>query len=147
MAAGLTIKPDNIEKFAEDFEAYAAENLREDDVVSRLHVDALAPLRLFTRDAVNQIEMLGPFGEGNPKPVFATKGVRLVAAPRRVGAKGNHLQFAITDNTASVRCVGFKMGHIEKKLIDQECFDIAYEPQVSTYNGGVEFVTTDIQFE
>jgi len=147
MAAGLTIQPGNIEKFAEDFEAYAAENLREDDVVSRLHIDALAPLRLFTRDAVNQIEMLGPFGEGNPKPVFATKGVRLAGAPRRVGAKGNHLQFAITDNAASIRCVGFRMGHIEKKLIDQESFDIAYEAQVSTYNGGVEFVTTDIQFE
>jgi single-stranded-DNA-specific exonuclease len=147
MAAGLTIQPANIERFAEDFEAYAAQNLREDDVVSRLHIDALAPLRLFTRDAVNQIEMLGPFGEGNPKPVFATRGVRLAATPRRVGAKGNHLQFAITDNTTSVRCVGFRMGHLEKKLIDQECFDIAYQPQISTYNGSVEFLTTDIRFD
>jgi len=132
MAAGLTIPPEKIEDFAADFETYAAGNLNEEDV-----------------DAVNQLERVGPFGQGNPKPVFATKGVRLAAAPRRVGARGDHLQFAITDNTASVRCVGFRMGHLEKKLLDCECFNIAYEAQINRYNGNtsVEFITTDIQFE
>ncbi len=95
------------------------------------------------------LSLLGPFGQGNPKPVFATKGVRLIAAPRRVGTKGDHLQFAITDNTATIRCVGFRMGHLEKKLLDNEYFNIAYEAQLNHYNGNtsVEFITTDIQFE
>ena len=149
MAAGLTIQPEKIEPFAADFEAYAADHLQEQDVVAKLDIDALVPLRQFTRETVNQLEMLGPFGQGNPKPVFATKGVRLIAAPRRVGAKGDHLQFAITDNTATVRCVGFRMGHLEKKLLDNEYFNIAYEAQLNHYNGNtsVEFITTDIQFE
>ena len=149
MAAGLTIRPEKIEPFAADFESYAVDHLQEQDVVAKLDIDALVPLRQFTRETVNQLEMLGPFGQGNPKPVFATKGVRLIAAPRRVGAKGDHLQFAITDNTATVRCVGFRMGHLEKKLLDNEYFNIAYEAQLNHYNGNtsVEFITTDIQFE
>ncbi|MCX5647148.1 MAG: single-stranded-DNA-specific exonuclease RecJ [Phycisphaerae bacterium] len=149
MAAGLTIQPEKIEPFAADFETYAADHLQEQDVVAKLDIDALVPLRQFTRETVNQLDMLGPFGQGNPKPVFATKGVRLIAAPRRVGAKGDHLQFAITDNTATVRCVGFRMGHLEKKLLDNEYFNIAYETQLNHYNGNtsVEFITTDIQFE
>ena len=149
MAAGLTIAPEQIDAFAADFETYAVENLREEDVVARLHIDALASLRQFTREMVQQLELLGPFGQGNPKPVFATKGVRLATAPRRVGAKGDHLQFAITDNTATIRCVGFRMGHLEKKLLDNEYFNIAYEPQINHYNGNssVEFITADIQFE
>jgi single-stranded-DNA-specific exonuclease len=149
MAAGLTIHPEKIEPFAADFEAYAADHLQEEDVVAKLDIDALVPLRQFTKETVNQLEMLGPFGQGNPKPVFATKGVRLIAAPRRVGAKGDHLQFAITDNTATIRCVGFRMGHLEKKLLDNEYFNIAYETQLNHYNGNtsVEFITTDIQFE
>ncbi len=149
MAAGLTIPPEKIEAFAADFEAYAASNLQEQDVVAKMHIDAVVPLRQFTRDVVRQIEMLGPFGEGNPKPVFATKGVRLAAAPRRCGSTNDHLQFAVTDNTATVRCVGFRMGGLEKKLIDNEYFNIAYEAQLNHYNGAtsVEFIAVDIQFE
>jgi len=149
MAAGLTIHPEKIEPFVSDFEGYACQNLQEEDVVARLDIDAVVPLRQFTRDAVNQLEMLGPYGQGNPRPLFATMGVRLVSAPRRVGAKGDHLQFAITDNTATIRGVGFGMGALEKKLLDNEFFNIAYEAQLNRYNGNtsVEFITTDIQFE
>ncbi len=149
MAAGLTIAPERIDEFTADFEAYAADNLHETDIVAKLHIDAVAPLKQFNREAVGQIELLGPFGEGNPKPVFATKGVRLAAAPRRVGAKGDHLQFAITDNTNSIRCVGFRMGHLEKKMLEKDCFDVAYEAQINHYNGNtnVEFIAVDVQFE
>ncbi len=148
MAAGLKIEPDKIDGFTADFEAYATDNLHETDVVAKLHIDALAPLQQFSREAVGQLEMLGPFGQGNPKPVFATKGVRLASAPRRVGAKSDHLQFAITDNTGSIRCVGFRMGHLEKKMLEKDCFDVAYEAQINHYNGNtnVEFIAVDIQF-
>jgi single-stranded-DNA-specific exonuclease len=149
MAAGLTIEPDRIDDFAADFEVYATEHLKEEDVVAHLHIDAITPLRQFTRDAVGQLDMLGPFGEGNPKPIFATKGLRLAAAPRRVGAKGDHLQFVVTDNTATIRCVGFRMGHLEKKLLEADGFNVAYEAQINTYNGNsnVEFIAVDVQFE
>jgi len=149
MAAGLTIEPDRIDDFTADFEAYAIEHLKEEDVVAHLNIDAVTPLRQFTREAVGQLDMLGPFGEGNPKPIFATKGLRLAAAPRRVGLKGDHLQFAITDNTGTIRCVGFRMGHLEKKLLESESFNVAYEAQINNYNGNsnVEFIATDIQFE
>jgi single-stranded-DNA-specific exonuclease len=149
MAAGLTLPPENIEAFAAAFETYAAANLHQEDVVAKMHIDAVVPLRQFTRDVVHQLDMLGPFGEGNPKPVFATKGVRLAAAPRRCGSTNDHLQFAITDNTATIRCVGFRMGGLEKKLVDNEYFNIAYEPTLNHYNGNttVEFIAVDIQFE
>jgi len=148
MAAGLTIAPERIDEFTADFEAYATDNLQETDVVAKLHIDALAPLQQFSREAVGQLELLGPFGQGNPKPIFATKGVRLASAPRRVGAKNDHLQFAITDNSGSVRCVGFRMGHLEKKMLEKDCFDVAYEAQINHYNGNtnVEFIAVDVQF-
>jgi single-stranded-DNA-specific exonuclease len=149
MAAGLTLPPENIEAFAADFEAYAAANLQQEDVVAKMHIDALVPLRQFTRDVVNQLDLLGPYGEGNPKPVFATRGVRLAAAPRRCGSTNEHLQFAITDNGATIRCIGFRMGDLEKKLVDHEYFSIAYEAGLNHYNGNstVEFIAVDIQFE
>jgi len=73
----------------------------------------------------------------------------LAAAPRRCGSTNEHLQFAITDNSATIRCVGFRMGGLEKRLIDHEYFSIAYEATLNHYNGNtsVEFIAADIQFE
>ena len=109
----------------------------------------MAKLGEFSKGAVSELEMLGPFGQGNPKPVFATKGVRLASSPRRVGAKGDHLQLAIADNTATVRCVGFRFAKFEKKLLEHDFFNVAYQPQLNTYNNctNVELVLVDIQFK
>jgi single-stranded-DNA-specific exonuclease len=149
MAAGIKIEAQKIDRFAAEFEVYARQNLNENDIVAKLHIDALAPLGEFNRDVVGQLQLLGPFGPGNPQPIFATKGVCLSCPPRSVGIKGDHLQFVITDRTSSIRCIGFGMGKFEKKLLEQEFFNIAYKPQINTYNGisNVEFVVADIQFE
>ena len=98
---------------------------------------------------VKKLETLGPFGKENPNPVLATQGVRLVSAPRKVGRRREHLQLAISDNTSSLRCIGFKMAHLEKKLLENEFFNVAYEPRIDTYNGSgnVQLVLSDIQFE
>jgi len=149
MAAGLTIDAGKVTAFTEDFETYACGNLKDEDVAAKLCIDAVSSLRQFTPDLVRQLQMLGPFGQGNRSPVFATRGVRWISPPRRVGAKEDHLQVAVTDNTGSIRCVGFNMGRLEKRLLEVDSFNIAYQAQLNTYNGNtsVEFVLQDVQFE
>jgi single-stranded-DNA-specific exonuclease len=149
MAAGITIETKKIDHFTADFEAYAKKHLNKNDCAAKLHIDATAPLCEFRKETVAELQMLGPFGQGNPSPLFATKGVRLASPPRICGAKGNHLQLAITDNTNAVRCIGFGMGNLEKKLLEHDFFDVAYQPQLNTYNGSsnVELVLADIRLE
>jgi single-stranded-DNA-specific exonuclease len=149
MAAGITIAIEKIEKFAAELEDYAKQNLNENDIAAKLHIDAEVPLETFRTETVSELQLLGPFGQGNPEPTFATKGVRLASHPRRVGSGREHLQLAITDNTAAIRCIGFRFGRLEKKLLESEFLNVAYQPQINTYNGNsnVEFVLTDIQFE
>jgi len=149
MAAGMTIEPGKIGSFADEFEAYAGENLNDEDVVEKLRIDAVGALGQFSKEAVAQLQLLGPFGQGNPRPVFAARGVRLASTPRRVGAKNEHLVFAATDNTNTIRCVGFSMGRLEKKILEHDFFDIAYGAKINNYNGNsnVEFVLEDIQFD
>jgi len=149
MAAGIKIEVDKIDQFADDFEAYAQENLNHDDITAKLDIDAEVRLADLNWDVVNELKMLEPFGRGNPEPVFATKGLRLACDPRRVGAKGDHLQLAVTDNTATIRCIGFGMGKLEKKLLESDFFNAAYRADLDTYNGNknIQLVLTDIQFE
>ncbi len=162
MAAGITIEKSRIADFAAEFEAYAKKNLSCKDTVAGIRIDAEAPLSAFGKDAVCELEMLEPFGAGNPKPVFATRGVRLAAEPRICGARGSHLQLAVTEGTASIRCIGFGMGRLQKKLLEQDFFNIAYQPNINNYNsansqgpnntsgtrsGNVQLVLADIQFD
>lgn len=149
MAAGLKLKIDKIADFINAFENYAQSNLDQDCTTATLDIDALCSISQLSFDVVKHLQMLEPFGQGNPAPVFASKGVRRISPPRRVGVKGDHLQIAISDNTASVRCIGFGMGKLEKKLLETEVFNVAYEPQFNTYNGNttVQFLLKDIQFE
>ena len=149
MAAGVTLQPEKIPEFVEDIEAYAKENLADEAGAGRLNIDALAELSEFSYHTVNELRLLGPFGQANPQPMFATKGVRLCAPPRRVGATGDHLQLAITDNTNSIRCIAFRFGRLEKKLLENEFFNVAYSAQLDTYNGNknVQLVVRDIKFD
>lgn len=149
MAAGIKIETENIEKFAQQLENYARQNLNDEDVVDALEIDALASFDQLSKPTVGQLEGLGPFGQGNPQPMLATKGVRLAAPPRKVGAKSDHLQLTLADNTAAVRCIGFSMGKLEKKLLENEFFNIAYKPQINHFNGtsSVQLNLVDIQFE
>ena len=149
MAAGLKLRIDKISDFINAFEQYARDHIDDEAVKANLDIDALCTIGELDFNMVKHIKYLEPFGQGNPAPIFATKGVHRISPPRRVGAKGDHLQIAISDNTASVRCIGFGMGKYEKKLLESETFSVAYEPQFNTYNGNttVQFALKDIQFE
>lgn len=149
MAAGLTIDAEKIDAFIQAFENYAAENWNTDDFVSRVEIDAVCKLAELTVPFVKSLATLGPFGRGNPSPIFAARGVRLVASPRRVGSDSEHLQVAVCDSGANARCIGFNMAHLEKKLLENEFFNIAFEPQIDNFYGqpSVQLVLNDIQFE
>ena len=149
MAAGITIDTEKINDFAEAFEQYAQENLNEQKTQAKLNIDALCSIDDFNHHVIRELELLSPFGYGNPKPIFASKGVRTIAKPRKVGAKGNHLQLSIADNSGSIKCVGFNMSGLEKKIIESDFFHIAYEPKINNFNGNsnIEFILTDIQFD
>ena len=149
MAAGLTIDRGQIDTFTTAFENYATENLRQEDVLAKLSIDAMTPLASFSLEAVQQLQRLGPFGAGNPRPVFVSRGVRLLSPPRPVGALGDHLQLTVTDHSQALRCIGFGMGKLEKRLLEVEAFDIAYEAQINTYNGytNVQLVLIDVQLD
>jgi single-stranded-DNA-specific exonuclease len=149
MAAGLKIDAGKIDKFVKGFENYAAENWKTAEFVSRLEIDAVCSLKDLSFPTVQSLSMLEPFGRGNPSPIFAAMGVRLVAPPRKVGQDGDHLQLVVCDSGASARCIGFGMAHLEKKLLENEFFSIAFEPQIDDFYSqpSVQLVLSDIQFE
>ncbi|MBQ6819899.1 MAG: single-stranded-DNA-specific exonuclease RecJ [Clostridium sp.] len=73
MAAGLSIKEENIDKLREELNKNC--KLTDDDLIPVVKIDLPLSLSYLNEDLVNIIENLRPFGKGNPSPVFAIKDV------------------------------------------------------------------------
>ena len=134
-AAGITIETGKIDALREMLEAAAA-GLTEDDLTPMISVDAQIPLSAVTTALVRQLEFMAPFGEGNPRPLFATTGVSTAGHPRRLGTDGQHVSFVVRGEGASVRAIAFGRGELAEKLENHAGrFSIVFEPQLDTFGG------------
>ncbi|WP_409433917.1 single-stranded-DNA-specific exonuclease RecJ [Litorimonas sp. RW-G-Af-16] len=99
MAGGLSIEPDKLE----DFEAFMLNALSDDVALATANpsrsIDAIISVSAVNLDMLDTIERIGPYGSGNPQPVFALADLRLSYAQR---LKGNHVRFSFTDRAGQV---------------------------------------------
>ena len=129
-AAGLSIREENIEPFAERFDEVARESLSEEDLLPYLDVDAEVDFRQLSLDLVRQMQLLGPFGVGNPEPVFQTRGVEV--CERRDFNKVS--RFRLRHNDHSVTAVVF--GSPENLPVRvEDHVDIAYRLRENEWQG------------
>ena len=94
MAAGLSLPEENVEAFRAYLNAHSG--LSEEDLTEVVHIDVPMPMSYVTIDFVRQLSLLEPFGNGNPKPVFAQKNVR-VCRGRILGKNRNVGKYRVAD--------------------------------------------------
>ncbi|NOY41905.1 MAG: single-stranded-DNA-specific exonuclease RecJ [Planctomycetes bacterium] len=137
-AAGMKIKSENVEAFREAFCQVAEEKLSHLDRVAELNVDAEASLQMLTRQTVEQIESLAPFGHGNSRPVLCASEVKLSGTPKRMGATGRHLSMTFDQHGVKMRAVAFGGGDWEEELLRIDGpMSIAFRPVINRYRGRV----------
>ncbi len=95
MAAGLSL-PD--EKSVEEFRKRLNENCRltKEDFEEIVHIDVPMPLAYADRKFIKELSLLEPFGTGNPRPLFARKGISLLSG-RKIGKSQNVGKYTIAD--------------------------------------------------
>ena len=126
-AAGLSLRSADVASFREAMEAYAAKVLTEEDFVPILEIELeLAPEKI-TEQLMTEIKLLEPYGMGNPKPLFASHGVRGSYA-QRIGKEGQHLKFALDGVDESIDVLAWGRGEAAP-LVNRERIDIAYFPE------------------
>lgn len=94
MAAGLSMREEDVEAFRREINALC--RLTEEDLQERIHIDVPMPVSYVTFSLVEELELLEPFGTGNPKPVFAQKDLLFLSA-RVLGRTGNAIRFTVLD--------------------------------------------------
>jgi single-stranded-DNA-specific exonuclease len=70
MAAGLSLKAADYERFAAAFDAVAREWLNEEQLQAVLYTDGELPAGMFTLDMARTLRYAGPWGQAFPEPLF-----------------------------------------------------------------------------
>lgn len=130
MAAGLTINENKIDIFTASFGRAARAMLSDEDLQPRLRLDHELSLSDLNVDLLHWHEMLQPFGNANPQPLFFARQVEPAAPPRVI--KDKHLIFRIRQRDSHRRAVFFD-GAAEP--LPAAPWDIAFRIRADDYEG------------
>ena len=134
LAAGFTIREENIPAFAAAMNDYVCACTGGEEMVSALDIDGeLDDVGLLTLEGVEGLELLEPYGAGNPKPVFSLSGC-LVSAVNEVGG-GRHLKLKLTASGRSFDAIFFSATAEEAGVGPGDRVDVAFTPQINEYRG------------
>jgi single-stranded-DNA-specific exonuclease len=146
-AAGLEMEPSKVPGLVSALHEIAATRM-EAPPPATLEIDSEAMLPQITPRLVEQLRRLGPFGEGNPQPVFAATDVELATSARRVGQDGAHLLMRLKNGATPLSAIAFGLGARAEEVAGSR-FSVAFTPRPSNYGGGgvVELVVADLKVE
>ncbi len=149
MAAGLSLSKDNLSKLEKKLNANC--RLTEEEMTPVLRIDVPMPISYITTDLISQFDVLEPFGNGNPKPIFAQAGLGVKSA-RFIGKDNQYIKFVFQDDQGyTVEGIDFNaksiIDCIKMWFSDEECdkmlrglpnrvkLDVAYYPSINEYMG------------
>lgn len=147
MAAGLSLEEANVDKFRQALNDNAG--LTEEDFIPKIWIDAAMPIEYVSEPLIQELKMLEPFGQGNEKPQFAQKGMRIRAA-RVVGRNRNAVKLSmVTPGGQAVDGILFTEGEpFMEEMGARREMDVIYYPEINEYNGNrtIQMVVKEYRF-
>lgn len=133
MAAGFSIKAENIAKFREKMLKYAERELSEKDLIPTLKIDTRISPDKISKETLAVVREFEPFGIGNPEPTFLTEGFEVLES-RTVGSEGKHLKLVLRSQDKSVTdAIWFS--YQKEKPDKGDIVDIVYNLLENTWQG------------
>ena len=133
MAAGFTIETIKLQLLKERLEILAYEQLTEEMLTRILSIDCELQPDDITWELSEQINLLTPFGMGNPQPVFVLQAVTATDI-RLMGVDRRHIKFQLVE-LPSIDVVGFGMGELYQKLSADRRVNLAFTINQNSWNG------------
>ncbi len=161
MAAGLSLPSENVDELRRRLNDSC--ELTQEDFIPRLDIDMVLPFRYADMELTRELTKLEPFGNGNTKPLFAQKDVKLLSG-RVLGKNKNCGKYKVCDESGCV-CDMMYFGDMDnfnqfladefgKEKVDELYMDrvavpmaikVAFYPNINSYMGreSVQLVMSD----
>lgn len=146
MAAGFTVLEENIPALREKLCQWV-ETHRDETGGNPLQIDVELPdTSLLTVEGVEGLDMLEPFGAGNPKPVFLLSRANLIAMDE-VGQDGKHMRLRLRSRESRLPAIFFSYPKSDWGYRLGDRVDVAFAPQINDYHGkkSVQLVLQDLR--
>lgn len=140
MAAGLTLKVENLESFRVAFDEEVLKQLP-DLPTKKILIDAEVPFNEWTEKTVRSVLRMAPFGPENQRPVFYSSQVLLDAEPQLMGKEREHVRMTLrADEYSSTqfKAVFFNGAEVCNSLKAMDLVDIVYDVNLNHWNGNSE---------
>ena len=137
MAAGVRVRPENLESFRSRFVSVVRETLGDAPVPAVQMIDGNLDFKAATNFIfLKELEMMQPFGVGNPEPVFQSPPL-LVKRRKIFGPQKNHVLLELADESCGITLQAKAWRQAEQFPADLEGRRIllAYSPGIDMYNG------------
>lgn len=134
MACGLSIKKENLKDFKEKMNDFARSFFQKHGTKSVEKVEAILNVDQADLNLVKEINLLRPFGIGNPKPKFVFSKVLVINA-RPIGKNKNHLKFSIQGKEQTVDAIAFGQGNYHQFIGESSPFNLLGELQINSWRG------------
>lgn len=134
LAAGLSLEEKNIDEFRRRLNDNSG--LTEEDFKAKIWIDVPMPIGYVTENLVRELSCLEPFGQGNEKPMFAEKSLR-IRSSRVLGRNRNVVKMTLEEADGhAIEALYFGDGTaFEEERAGHNKIDIVYYPDVNEYNG------------
>lgn len=136
-AAGFQIRESSVDAFRQAFFEYVAGCRDGSGSCGDLEVEVEACLAQLDVATIRAIDSLAPFGEGNPRPLFCSRGVQLAEDPRLIGKGENHLSALLVQDGVRQRAIAFGKADWLQPLKEAGEFSIVYRPSLNEFRGRV----------
>ena len=148
-AAGLTLDASNLAAFQQRFEEVVSATITSDMLTPVIEVDSTLPLGAITPKFVSVLKQMGPFGPGNPRPVFEARN--LFVFNSLSSFKDRHIKFLVgQDGTDHVyQAVGFELVEFYEPISRGDSFRMVFTVEENVYNGAtsIQLRVKDIKFD
>ncbi len=145
LAVGCEIHQSRFDEFRKEMNVYADSEILDTDLKRKISIDVKIDFRHITPSFLEEIDLLKPYGVGNPKPVFLSQNVCMASRPKLL--KGKHSKFMVTKDERFFEAMGWRRKDWAEAFEKGDMADIVYSFSHNEYLGKrrLNFVLHDIK--
>lgn len=133
MAAGMTLKLEDVSDLRSRLNDLAGEQLSDEDFIPVTMLDGEFCLKEIDLNALDEMSLLAPFGMDNPKPKVLINKVD-IANMKKIGSDQNHLKVLLKENDANLDGVGFGLGSLCDHISPSSKISLIGELSINEWN-------------
>ena len=132
MAIGLTLKKEEFQNFKNAIIDFAKDKLPE-DLMPIVKYDAEISTKDISKDTIESLKLLEPYGEANNSPIFVYKNIKVDSI--RTLSNDKHLKLNVKDGNFVFSAIAFNMGEKKDSIRMGDKVDVLHYLELNRYNG------------